>query len=320
MPDFIKLPYNLRQKPDREKLQNFISDFLVNNNFYELFCNSLCKASFNKPETNIKLMNPLSKELDSLRQSLLYNGLEAIAYNINHKKKDLKLFEFGKVYKLNSDSETPNKYHEQFILALYITGKKYKENWRLTNWDIDIYDLKETVTSLLLKLNFIADDIKFEEFSKKDCFSYGHNIFIKNILIGEIGSLNSKSLKIFDISNTIIYANLDWDKLIYLCNNVIITEELPKYPEVKRDLALMLNENINYSDIEIVIKKLNNPLIKSFSLFDYFTGGDIPQGKKSYALRFILQDKEKTMTDKGIDKILTEIKNTIRLNLKGEIR
>ena len=285
------------QKPDKENITNTAANFLSSNGFNEIMSNSLTKADYVdliddlEKDKNVIILNPLSNELDAMRQSMLFSGLEAIAYNKNRRNHDLKFYEFGKTYHKKED-----RYIETQHLALFITGRKNPESWNTDNSLADFYQLKGYVESLFKRLG------------------------IRNLNIN-IESVKKSILKHFDINSEVFYADINWDKVIKASsNNTVKYKEVPKFPEVRRDLALVINKEITYQQIEELATKTERNLLKSINLFDVYEGDKIEAGKKSYAVSFILQDDEKTLTDKQIDKVMERLMEAFEKNLQAVIR
>lgn len=315
-------------KPDKEKIQNTISDILTAKGFNEIMCNSLTKADYYndlesyKPANLVKIFNPLSNDLNVMRQTLLFGGLESIMYNRNRRNPDLKLYEFGNNYYLK-DSESENllkKYNEEQHLAIFITGNKTEENWITKAEPTSFFLLKTYVENILKKLGFDLNQVKSKDVSS-DIFveglSYQYN---KNQLVN-FGILNKKLLKTFNIDTRVYFAEFSWDNILKLsAKNSIRYTEIPKYPEVRRDLALLLNKEVKFANIKELAYKSERKLLKKVSLFDVFEGEKLGADKKSYAVSFILQDENKTLTDKQIDKIMNNFIRVFEQELGAQIR
>jgi phenylalanyl-tRNA synthetase beta chain len=289
-------------KPNVEKIQSIISDLLSSNGFNEILTNSLSKGEYYQNTDRVVIINPLSTELDTMRQTLLYSGLEAIAYNQNRKKTDLKFFEFGKVYRplSSANKKTGLNYEESRKLSLFICGKKDKEHWSSKNKEVNIYGLRAYVEDIFLRigvnsLNLILNNEKIEYQSNKKTLVY-------------IESLSKNILKKFDIKQEIYFAEFNWDNIIEIVkNNSIVYKEVPKFPEVRRDLALLIDKSIQYQQLEQLAYQTEKKLLKEVTLFDVYEGDKIEAGKKSYAMSFILQDENATLTDQQIDKVMEKL-------------
>ncbi len=316
------------QKPDKEKIQNTISDILTANGFNEIMCNSLTKADYYNglekysPGHLVKIYNPLSNDLNVMRQTLLFGGLESIVYNQNRRNPDLKLYEFGNCYYLkSSESENPlKKYNEEKHLALFITGNKTEESWMQKEEPTSFFTLKSYVENILERLGFNNHDMVQEEYSS-DVLTEGLKYRVNNKELVCFGILPKKLLKSFDIDTDVYFAEFQWDNMVKLSSkNSIRYTEIPKYPEVRRDLALLLDKSVKFAQIKDLAYKSEKKLLKKISLFDVYEGEKLGENKKSYAVSFILQDENKTLTDKQIDKIMNNFIRIFESELKAQIR
>lgn len=316
-------------KPDVEKAQNFISDYLSSNGFAEIWCNSITKRayseifSFLEPKNNVEILNPLSKDLNVMRQTLLFGGLESVIHNINRKNPDLMFYEFGHVYKLNPDkkqNENPlHKYEEKKHLALFLTGNTNPESWYAEEKTADFFYVKAFVNNILRKLGIQISSQR--NLVSSGIFEEGLAYYSGNDIISEFGRLSKEILKYFDINQQVYYAVLNWQLLMELIKEKVITfKTIPKYPEVRRDLALLIDKKVCFSEIETLAYTTEKKLLKSVNLFDVYEGEKIDKGKKSYAISFILQDDTKTLTDKVIDKTMEKLMKVFRDNLSAIIR
>ncbi|MDA3779857.1 MAG: phenylalanine--tRNA ligase subunit beta [Bacteroidales bacterium] len=316
------------QHPNKEKIVNTISNQLSNNGFNEIMCNSLSKADYYsenktfKKENLVEIYNPLSKDLNIMRQTLLFGGLESIAYNRNHKNKNLKFYEFGNCYfKKDIQNDNPlKKYKNEYKLSLLVTGQYEEENWNITNKPTTFFHLKTQVENILKRLGFIMNNINTETVAS-DIFSDGLRYSYKNKNIIDFGIINKKILNSFDIDEDVFYAEFNWDNVIKLsAENKVQYTEISKYPEVKRDLALLLDKNIQFSDIKNLALKTEKKLLKRVGLFDIYEGKNIDANKKSYALSFILQDENKTLKDKQINKIMDKFILIFKKEFDAQLR
>jgi len=314
--------------PNKEKIQNTISDLLTFNGFNEIMCNSLTKADYYSnmesiPESKlVRIVNPLSSDLSVMRQTLLFGGLESIEYNQNRKNRDLKLYEFGKSYYLtDSKSENPlKKYAEDFHLALFITGNKNDENWLVKEQPTSFYQLKSYIENILEKLGFDVNVIESTEI-ENDIFIEGLSYSYNKNKIVEFGILNKKIQKRFDIDTPVYFAQFAWDNVLKIvAKQTLRYKEIPKYPEVRRDLALLLDKEVRFEKIRDIAYKSERKLLKKVSLFDVFEGEKLGNDKKSYAVSFILQDETKTLTDSQIDKIMNNFIRVFEQELGAKIR
>lgn len=306
-------------KFEDHKLQNIIGNQLVNQGFFEIMSNSLTNAKMAaldsdlNPEHNVNILNPLSADLGVMRQSMLFSGLEALEHNLNRKQSDLKLFEFGKTYHQFSEKQAEFKH-----LALYITGNKAKENWAITAQPSNFFYLKGIVTSVLNRLG-----IQKTNSAPKIgvVFSEGLIFTVNRQTIVEFGVLKKSIQKHFGIPSEVLYADFNWDLLLKLAqDNSILFNNIPKYPEVRRDFALLLNNDVNFESIYNLAFKTEKELLKEVNLFDVYQGKNLPEGKKSYAVSFTIQDEHKTLTDKQIDKLMNRLQTKFEEELGAALR
>jgi len=301
------------------KLQNVVGTQLAAQGFFEILSNSLTTPNYAKlseqlkDEHNVAMLNPLSNDLSVMRQSLLFSGLEAVSHNINRRRYDLKLFEFGKTYHHYNENREEHKH-----LSVFVTGNKSAERWNATTKPSDFFYLKGTITAVLERLGlsrFKASPIKNDVFSEGVCLSLGKTTLV------EFGIVNKKILKHFGITQEVIYADFNWDNVINMAkHNSIKFKDIPKYPEVRRDFALLLDDNVTFEAIDTIAKQTEKQLLKDVDLFDVYQGKNLPKGKKSYAVSFILQDEHNTLTDKQIDKIMNKLQANFEKELGAELR
>jgi phenylalanyl-tRNA synthetase beta chain len=318
-----------RQRPDREKLQNLVADFLSSNGFNEILTNSLSSSAYYEGNTwfdaskNVKILNPLSRDLDVMRQTLLFSGLESVAYNLNRRQLDLKFYEFGFVYQLtgaNVKGNVEKNYQEQKLLALYMTGQSTPENWKSTDEKLDFYQLRSFVTAALGKTGINLSQLK-RAGQIPPFFATGEVYTMNEKPVYCLGRLNDKLLKQFGIGQPVFYAGIHWDNLLQIIRNHSVTyREVSKFPEVRRDLALVLDKTVKYADLEALAYKTGKQLLKKVNLFDVYGGDKIEAGKKSYALSFILQDENKTLTDKEIDKFMARMADVLEKEAGAKVR
>lgn len=328
-PQGVRSNLSYSSKPDIEKVNHLSAEFLSNNGFNEIMSNSLTRSAYYeteevKDDSLVKILNPLSNDLNCMRKTLLFGGLEAIAYNINQKSSDLRFYEFGNTYKINTkvQSENPHrKYHEEAHLGLFISGKNYSENWILTeNKKSDYFQLKAYVELFLKRFNLNAVDLAQEESNNAE-FSQGLKYFKNKKLIVEFGPVNSSLLKKFEIDQEVFYADFHWNNLLrLLASHKTQFVALNKYPEVRRDLSMILESSVKFEDLRQTALKAERNLLRKVDIFDVYDGDKIEEGKKSYALSFILQDDYKTLTDKQIDKVMQNITGALERELNAQIR
>ncbi|MBN2520221.1 MAG: phenylalanine--tRNA ligase subunit beta [Bacteroidales bacterium] len=316
-------------KPDPEKVINLISDYLTSIGFYEIISNSLTKSSYYehikefKKENLVNILNPVSADLNAMRQTLLFNGLEAIIYNKNRKNHNLKFYEFGYEYyfrKKENISDIQKNYEEEKNLAILMTGQRFETNWITKQEQLSFYDIKTYTENIISRLGIDIEQVE-QNYIKNEIFNEGLEYQINNKKIANLGEINDNLLRLFDIDTPVYYADLKWDILLQLINTIKIEfEPLAKYPEVKRDLALLINKNIQFKQIQKLALQTEKKLLKKVSLFDVYEGENIEKGKKSYAVSFILQDENKTLTDKQIDKIMSNFIQVYENELGAKIR
>lgn len=305
-------------KTEDYKIQNIIANQLIAVGFNEMMANSLTTATYTafsehlKESNNIVVVNPLSNDLSVLRQSMLFSGLEAISYNINRKNSDLKLFEFGKTYHKILSGTEENKH-----LSLFYSGKSIPENWTTTQKSSDFFEFKSYVVNVLERLG-ISKTKNIPVIS--DVFTEGIALQVGSVTLVEMGNLKKPVLKNFDIKQDVFYADFNWNGILKLISTKIKYQDIPKYPEVKRDLALLVNEDVSYEKIYAIAKLTEKIMLKEVSLFDVYHGKNLPDGKKSYGLRFVLQDETKTLNDKEIDKIMTKLQSNFERELGAVLR
>jgi len=318
------------QKPDPEKMQNTISDYLTANGFYEILTNSLTKQEYYEnnqaifsPQHLVRMLNPLSKELNVMRQTLLFSGLESIAFNKNHKNTNTLFYEFGKVYfQFDSKSENPlEKYHENKQLAMFASGNIQDANWHSKEVPVDFYFIKAIAENIIRRLAIDLKTLKTEENLKPGLFSQQISYLLNNVVICELGQINPAITKQFDIKDDVFFAVFDWDHLVYnIEKNTIKYREVSRFPEVRRDLALLLDRSVNYAEIERIAYETEPNLIKRIELFDIYEGENIGKDKKSYAVSYILQDEEKTLTDQRIDETMKHLVQAYKIKLNATLR
>lgn len=316
------------KKPDNEKLQNLISDYLSNNGFAETMNNSLSKASYYENNSDfdaaqsVAMLNPLSSDLNVLRQSLIYGGLEAVLYNINRKQADLKLYEFGKTYRfVHPEAEKVEKrYAEEKHLALFMTGKKLPESWDNQAKLVDFYDLKLAVQHILKKLQFNLLALTVDT-DINNYYSEGLRYMLNNKPLVELGEINPKILKSFGIKQAVFYADFNWQSIFKTVKqHDVLYQEVPKFPVVRRDLALVIDKNIKFDAIEQLAYKTEKRILKAVNLFDIFESEALGEGKRSYAVSLFLQNPEKTLNDKQIDKMMNRFIEVFEQELGAIIR
>ncbi|MES2800704.1 MAG: phenylalanine--tRNA ligase subunit beta [Bacteroidota bacterium] len=321
LPEKLNTSIGVFPKPDIERLQDVVSEWLIGTSCSETLNNSLTKSSYVekfggevlKMENNVEMLNPLSQDLDVLRQSMLFNTLEVIEHNQNRQNADLKLFEFGKTY------HKYNEYVENKRLMISLTGRKQLESWNSSNDLHTFYSIKGLVVGLLDRLG-LKGLIK-EAALKKSLLEDGVQLHILKHKVGEIGWVSSKMRKEFGIKQEVFIADLDWDAIIACLQYAKIKyTELPKFFAVRRDFSLLLDKGISFQQIEELAKGADKNLLKEVGLFDVYEGKNLPEGKKSYAVSFIFQDEEKTLQDQQIDVVMNKIHAGLEEKLGAELR
>ncbi|MGC6469885.1 MAG: phenylalanine--tRNA ligase subunit beta [Flavobacteriales bacterium] len=321
----IRMPKNLTssisysEKNSPFKLENIIADMLSSNGFSECKNNSLTKGEFVElikeleVSENVNLLNPLSQDLNALRQTLLFSGLENLAYNVNRKQTNLSFYEFGKTYRL-----TDEKFFEKNNLAIYACGNTTSEIWENSNKQKDFYWLKTQVEVVLNRLgitNYKGKSVDLSYLSDAFCF------ILKKQPLVHFGEVNQSILEKIGIKIPVYYAQFDWDLLVKLArSNKTKAQETNKFPTVRRDLALLLDNDVAFSSLKTIAHQTENTLLKSVNLFDEYSGKNLPTGKKSYALSFSLESIEKTLTDKEIDKVMKKLIKAFELKVGAEVR
>ena len=302
-----------------DKIENIVANQLSSLGFNETMANSLTKADYINlsenlsPEHNVEMLNPLSNDLKVMRQSLLFGGLESISYNINRKNNDLKFYEFGKTY-----HKYDTKYQEDKHLTLFITGNRTKDSWKTTNQISDFFYTKGLVISMLDRLGI--RNLKNMPI-KSDVFSEGITLSLGKIKLVDLGVVKKSILKEFGIKQEVLFADFNWQNLLKLSSKKNITvSDLPKFPIVKRDLALLLDSKTEFKEVYNLAFQSEKNLLKDVDLFDVYEGNNLPEGKKSYAVSFLLQDETKTLADKQIDKIMQKLQQTFEKNLDAILR
>ncbi len=315
-----KLNATVSNSPRTEdyKVQNIIAAQLNAQGFHEMMTNSLTTPDYAalsetiKSQFNVMMLNPLSSDLSAMRQSMLFSGLEAISYNINRRNSDLKLFEFGKTY-----HKLPSGYEENKHLTLFVSGNRVGESWTGPQRASDFFYFKSYVEAILSRFGF--DKLSNAPVAS-DVFSEGLAIANGTETLVEFGLVKKSLLKHFDIKQDVLFADFNWNIVLKNISNKIKFKGIPKYPEVRRDFALLVDESVSFESIYNLARQSEKSLLKEVSLFDVYQGKNLPEGKKSYAVSFILQDAEKTLTDVQIDKIMGKLQQQFEKELGASLR
>ena len=325
-------------KTDKHRLQNKAAEVLVSNGMSEIITNSLTKPIYAKTlkdideNQNVVILNKLSEELEVLRQSLIFSGLEILSYNINRKQKDIKIFEFGNIYKkknqnissensaenasANTNAKGAKAYQQEMKLALFFTGNKTGETWLNTSQKVDFHYVAGFVNKILTTLNVKKFDTLEADATT---FAYGLNYIIKKKVIAKIGLLQDYITKAADLKQPVFYAEIDWDYLVNTYKNEVVYQEIPKFPEVKRDLSIILDKTVTFDEIQKKAFQLEKKLLQRINVFSVYEGENIGADKKSYAISFFLQADE-TLTDNVIDKTMKRLIESFRTDFGGIIR
>lgn len=316
-------------KPDKEKIVNSVSDMLASNGFAEIMCNSLVPAAWYEGSADfdtaslVKLANPLSSDLNAMRQTLLFGGLNSIAWNINRQNRDLKLFEFGNCYFMkagNKGSKPVDNYYEKSSLDIFISGNRGKQSWNLVETPTDFFYVKSFVELVMSRFGAKPDSMVHGESTKK-YFSESFTWSFNNLLIAEAGKVSKSYTTRFDIDQDVYYGHIEWENLVAIIKGYTIRyKELPKYPFVKRDLALLVNREIKFSQIKALALRVEKNILKEVSLFDVYESDNLGINKKSYAVSFILQDEQRTLTDNNIEKVMNNLVRIFQKELDAQIR
>ena len=337
IPTQLKSSLTVAGEQDKDhRLQNIVAEQLVGGGFNEILNNSLSKLSYYEQEGNtayplestVKVMNPLSADLGVMRQTLLFGGLESIVRNANRKNPNLRFFEFGNCYHYRAEKSGESEdvlpikaYSEEMHLALWVTGKRVEGSWIHQNEDSSFYELNAYVQNILTRLGVPQGMLVCE---KSDSSIFSSGLTLKNRggkKFVELGVVSHKLQKDFGIQNPVYYADLNWSALMKaIRKNKVEYTEISKYPAVSRDLALLIDKQVEFAQIEQIARQSERKLLKKVELFDVYEGKNLPEGKKSYAVNFILQDEQKTMGDKQIDAIMQKIIQNLKKQLNAELR
>lgn len=328
--DFVKSNLSYKTPTDRNyDLQNIISDMLSGAGFNEIMNNSLTKEEYYISSDlypinqSVRILNALSADLSVMRQTLLYGGLESIAYNRNRKNADIKFYEFGNCYFFDgenkSENDTLKQYTENYHLALWLSGNNISDSWVAADEKTSVYQLKAYVENILIKLG-LGDKYSFEQMSN-EIYLAGLAIKLGNKEVGTLGIISNKVLKKVDINAEVYYAELNWNSLMKsLQHHQVTASDISKFPIVERDFALLVDKKITFGEIAQIAYKAEKKLLKDVKLFDVYEGKNLPEGKKSYAVKFFLQDAEQTLKDKQIDAIMQKIQKSLEQQVEAQLR
>ena len=332
IPKTLKSSLTTKGECDKSnKLQNLVAEQLVGCGFNEILNNSLTRAAYydgleSYPSKNlVMLMNPLSADLNAMRQTLLFGGLESISHNANRKNADLKFFEFGNCYHFNEEKKNEEKvlaaYSEEYHLGLWVTGKRVSNSWAHPDENSSVYELKAYVENIFARLGLSMHNLVLGNLTD-DIYAAALSVQTKGgKRLATFGVVTKKLLKAFDIDNEVYYADLNWKELMKAIKSVKVNyTEISKFPAVKRDLALLLDKKVQFAEIEKIAYETEKKLLKEVSLFDVYEGKNLEAGKKSYAVSFLLQDENATLNDKQIDKIMSKLVANLENKLNAKLR
>ena len=330
VPSRVRSTLSYAPKPDRSKLMNLAADFLTDNGFTEIMSNSLTKAAYYEglatcpPERCVRIINPLSADLNVLRQTLLFNMLEAVCLNINHKNGDLKLYEFGNCYFYDEAKRTEENhlaaYSEEYRLAIAVTGIATPQSWNTKPEKASFFTLRAVAEKLLRRFGIDIYALKSEP-TQSDLFAEGLTMSLNGKELLQIGVVSNRLRRLTDVKQEVYYLEMNFDVLVRSTKkHRIAAEELSKFPEVKRDLALLVDRDVTFAALRSVALATERKLLKNVSLFDVYEGDKLPEGKKSYALSFILEDKTRTLDDKTIERVMANLTRQFEQQCGAQVR
>ncbi|WPV67675.1 phenylalanine--tRNA ligase subunit beta [Chitinophaga sp. LS1] len=313
IPTQVQITPSPASRPDKEKIREKVANYLASNGFNEIFTNSITNSKYYSPEvlaTTVRMINSLTEDLDIMRPSMLETGLESVSHNLNRRNDNLLFFEFGNTYATSGE----HKYEETAHLSLYLTGQKVAESWLHKAAPVDFYFLKGYVQNVLQLLG-----IKGLQWKEGEQHTW--EIVVKNKSVVTLGAVDNAKLKQFDIKQPVWFADFNWLNLLSLLQKTeSFYKEIPKFPSVRRDLALILDKQVKYAAVEAAVKTVKSPLLQNVNLFDVFESEKLGNNKKSYAVSFTFQDAQKTLTDKEIDAVMEKLIKTFQTQLQAEIR
>ena len=330
IPARVRSTLSYAPKPDRNRLVNLAADFLTDNGFTEIMSNSLTKGAYYEglttcpPERCVRILNPLSADLNVLRQTLLFNMLEAVCLNINHKNGDLKLYEFGNCYFYDEAKRTEENhlaaYSEEYRLAIAVTGIATPQSWNTKPEKASFFTLRAVAEKLLRRFGIDIYALKSEP-TQSDLFAEGLTMSLNGKELLQIGVVSGKLRRLTDVKQEVYYLEMNFDVLVRSTKkHRIAAEELSKFPEVKRDLALLVDRDVTFAALRSVALATERKLLKNVSLFDVYEGDKLPEGKKSYALSFILEDKTRTLDDKTIERVMANLTRQFEQQCGAQVR
>ena len=313
LPDRIRSSMGEIQNPEPDLVREKTADRLASVGFREIMCNSLTRAAYYEKlqtypaRSSVMILNPLSSDLNAMRQTLIWGGLEAIAYNNNRQQYDLRFFEQGNVYQLTGPGESLTGYRESRRLAIFVTGNDKPQNWHTPSRPSDFFLLKAYVEDLARMFGLDLTRLECTD-APSDLFEEGIRYRVKNKVLADLGEVSGACLSVLDIKQKVFAAEIDWDLFFNMVrNNKARFTDLPRFPEVHRDLALVVDNNVTYDKLHAIAFKTEKRLLKKVSLFDVYTGKGIAEGKKQYALSFVFRDPEKTLTDIYVEQLINRM-------------
>jgi len=328
-PDQLKASLQYFEHPDRDELRNLVADMLTGMGFNEIWSNSLTKAAYYdelknyKEQQTVKMLNPLSTDLNGMRQTLLFGGLECILYNANRQNKDLKLYEFGNCYfrKDTGQNDDPvANYREEEHLGIFLTGNAVPGSWTGKQKETSLFQIKTIGENILKRLGFSVESMNITD-TENELLAEGLLYNLNNKILLELGTVSAVIQQKFEIESPVYYADLNWENIFTEHKkHKVLFEKLPKFPYVRRDLALLIDKDIKFADIKNLAFKIERKILKEVGLFDVYEGKGIPDGKKSYAVSFILRDDSRTLTDKQIDKTMNKLVTAFKHELGATLR
>ena len=329
IPQQVHSTLSYAPNPDRDKVTNVVADLLTANGFNEIMSNSLTKAAYYegleayKAENSVAILNPLSNDLNVMRQTLLFNALEAVELNTNRKNGDLKLYEFGNCYSYDRDKASEGglaPYSEQNRLSILITGADHVPSWNVSSQPTSFYTLKTVAEKIFARIGIDLNGAMMETLSS-DLYREAVTYKINGKRMVEMGIVSKKIRSMFDIKAEVYYLEMNFDAFLQLTRNHKVTvQELSKFPEVRRDLALLVDSQTTFSQLREIAFATEKKLLKNVTLFDVYEGDKLPAGKKSYALNFVLEDTTKTLVDQVIDKTMANLVREFERRAGAQVR
>jgi phenylalanyl-tRNA synthetase beta chain len=328
-PDQLKASLQYFEHPDRDELRNLVADILTGLGFNEIWSNSLTRAAYYdklkkyKKQNTIKMLNPLSADLNGMRQTLLFGGLECIIYNVNRQNKDLKLYEFGNCYFRKDDNKKDDpvaNYNEEEHLGLFLTGNAEPESWTGKQKETSLFQIKAVSENILKRLGLSVESMNITE-TENELLSEGLLYSLNNKTLLELGTVSTAIQQKFEIESPVYYADLNWEYIFTEHKkHKVLFGKLPKFPYVRRDLALLIDKDIKFADIKNLAFKIERKILREVGLFDVYEGKGVPQGKKSYAVSFILRDDSRTLKDNQIDKTMNKLVTAFKREFGAQLR